>query len=195
MIRGSQEDRARAFPLARTFRQIHYWASLFLVATTLVISVSGLLLLLKKDFDSLQPPIAASSGPGLSDMPLHDLLNDVRRIDGHEDTSWVDVDRIDIQPADGIAKVVLASRTEFQVDLQTGEVLQTGYRTSDLLESIHDFTFFHSYGKYLLGLPSGIALFVMWLTGTYLFLLPFLSRRRKRRRAAGARRAFGIKSS
>jgi uncharacterized iron-regulated membrane protein len=177
-----QPARTRAFPLARTLRQIHYWASVFLIVTILVVSVSGTLLLLKKDFDALQPPVAAGTAPGLSDLPLRSLLTEIRRIDGHEQTSWRDVDRIDVEPADGIAKVILASRTEFQVDLQTGAVLQTGYRTSDLLESIHDFTFVGPYGKYLIALPSGIALFLMWLTGTYLFLLPFLARRRKRRR-------------
>ena len=93
------------------------------------------------------------------------------------------MDRIDIEPADGIAKVILHSRTEFQVDLHSGEVLQTGYRTSDLLESIHDFSFVGGYGKYLLSVPTGVALLVMWGTGTYLFILPFLVRRRKRRRS------------
>lgn len=168
--------------LARTFRLVHYWASLFLVMTTLVIAVTGILLALKKDFDALQPPVAQSSAPGLSDLGSNALLTDIATQPGHEDVTWRDVDRIDIEPADGIAKVILLSRTEFQVDLHTGKVLQTGYRTSDLLESIHDFSFVGGFGKYLFSVPTGIALLVMWLTGTYMFVLPFLVRRRKRRR-------------
>jgi uncharacterized iron-regulated membrane protein len=150
--------------------------------TTLVLAVTGILLTLKKDFDTLQPPVAQSSAPGLSDIGVSALLADIAKQPGHEQVTWRDVDRIDIEPADGIAKVILLSRTEFQVDVHTGEVLQTGYRTSDLLESIHDFSFVGGFGKYLFSLPTGIALLVMWLTGTYMFVLPFWVRRRKRRR-------------
>lgn len=167
---------------ARTFRLIHYWASLFLVVTTVVVAVTGILLTLKKDFDALQPPVAQSSASGLSNIRVNALLADIRTQPGHERITWREVDRIDIEPADGIAKVILVSRTEFQVDLHTGEVLQTGYRTSDLLESIHDFSFVGGFGKYVFSLPTGIALLVMWLTGTYMFVLPFWVRRRKRRR-------------
>ena len=169
--------------LARTLRLVHYWASTLLVVTTLVVAVTGILLALKKDFHTLQPPIAQSSAPGLSGLGTDRLLAGVASRPGFERITWRDVDRIDIEPADGIAKVILHSRTEFQVDLHSGEVLQTGYRTSDLLESIHDFSFVGGYGKYLLSVPTGVALLVMWGTGTYLFLLPFLVRRRKRRRS------------
>jgi uncharacterized iron-regulated membrane protein len=163
-------------------RLVHYWASTLLLVTTLVVAVTGILLALKKDFDVLQPPMAQSSAPGLSGLRIDELLGDIKTRRGFEQISWRDVDRIDIQPGDGIAKVILSSRTEFQVDLHTGKVLQTGYRTSDLLESIHDFSFFGGFGKYLLSVPTGLALLVMWGTGTYLFLLPFLVRRRKRSR-------------
>jgi len=181
---GRSTRAARARPsLARAFRLIHYWASLFLVVTTLVVAVTGILLALKKDFDTLQPPVAQSSAPGLSNLRINQLLADIKTRDGFEGITWRDLDRIDIEPADGIAKVILASRTEFQVDLHTGEVLQTGYRTSDLLESIHDFSFVGNFGKYLFSVPTGVALLAMWLTGTYMFILPFWVRRRKRRRS------------
>ena len=150
--------------------------------TTLVVATTGILLALKKDFGALQPPMAQSSAAGVSKLAIDELLTDIARQPGYEGIRWSDVDRIDIQPDAGIAKVILSSRTEFQVDLHTGRALQTGYRTSDLLESIHDFSFFGSFGKYLLSVPTGVALLVMWGTGTYLFLLPMLVRRRKRRR-------------
>ena len=169
--------------LPRFLRLVHYWASAFLLVTTLIVALSGVLLALKKDFDVLQPPVAEASAAGPSGLGTDRLLAGILDQPGFERMTWRDVDRIDISPADGIAKVILSSRTEFQVDLHTGKVLQTGYRTSDLLESIHDFSFFGGYGKYLLSIPTGVALLVMWGTGTYLFLLPMLTRRRKRRRS------------
>jgi uncharacterized iron-regulated membrane protein len=67
-----------------------------------------------------------------------------------------------------------------QVDLHSGAVLQTGYRTSDWLETIHDFSFMGDWAKYVFSFGSGIALLVMAATGVYLFVLPFLVKRAKR---------------
>jgi hypothetical protein len=64
----------------------------------------------------------------------------VASVPGHSGTGWQDVERIDVRPEDGVAKVILHSRTEVQVDLATGKVLQVGYRTSDFIETIHDFS-------------------------------------------------------
>lgn len=56
------------------------------------------------------------------------------------------------------------------------------YRRSDLIESLHDGTFFGDPVKCWVVLPTGLVLAVMWGTGVYLFVLPFLARRRQRRR-------------
>ena len=171
---------------ARLFRQIHYWGSLLLIVTTLVVAATGILLILKKDFAALQPPTLDGQTAGLSDAPLSALLAAVATTPGYAHVTWQDVDRIDVRPSNGVAKVVLADRTELQVDLHTLQVLQIGYRTSDLIETIHDGSFFGAWGKYLLSLPTGIGLIIAWATGVYLFVLPFLVRRRKRsRRVAG----------
>lgn len=172
-----------AASVPRILRKVHYWASLFLIITILVVSVSGLLLVMKKDVAALQPPIAAASRAGVSNTSIGMLIAAVRNSEGRGALDWHAIDRIDVRPADGIAKVILADRYEYQVDLHDGRVLQVGYRTSDLIETIHNFSIMGSYGKYLIALPSGIALLVMWATGTYLFLAPFLARRRKRRSA------------
>jgi len=52
---------------------------------------------------------------------------------------------------------------------------------SDLIESIHDGSFFHDSLKLWVFLPSGIILAILWVTGVYLFLLPYLLRHRKRK--------------
>lgn len=174
--------------VARTLRSIHYWLSPFLMITIVVIATTGALLAVKKDFAALQPPTRDGSSTELPDRSLPSLLASVRRLPGHGATGWQDIDRIDIRPRDGIAKVILLSRQEVQVDLASGAATATGYRTSDLLETIHDFSFLGSWSKYVFSFGSGVALLCMSLTGTYLFVLPMLVRRRKRRaktRAAG----------
>ena len=74
------------------------------------------------------------------------------------------------------------NRWEIQIDAATAEILQVAYRRSDLIETIHDGSFFHDNIKLWVFFPTAIILFAMWLTGSYLFVLPVLSRRRKRGR-------------
>ena len=63
---------------------------------------------------------------------------------------------------------------EVQVDLGTGHVLQTAYRRSDLIESIHDGSFFGGdWTKLGLFLPAGLTLLLLWLGGLWMFWVPF----------------------
>lgn len=164
----------------RTLRKIHYWLSPFLLISVFVISVTGALLAVKKDFASLQPKVIEGTTKGLSDRPISSLLTSVQSVPGHGDDDWKAIDRIDIRPKDGMAKVIMKSRTEIQVDLVTGKATETGYRTSDLLETIHDFSFMGDWAKYVFSFGSGIALIFMGATGVYLFVLPMWVKRRKR---------------
>ena len=170
--------------LARLFRDIHYWGSLVLLLTTLVVATTGILLAVRKDFHQLQPVQQEGVRAGLSDRPISGMLAAVNARPGFERVTAEDLDRIDIRPKDGIAKVILKDRTELQVDIHTLEVLQVGYRTSDLLEQIHSGTIVGDWGKYVLSLPTGFGLLLLWGTGIYLFLLPFLARARQRKALA-----------
>lgn len=170
--------------MGRTLRLVHYWLTAFTLVTVAMVAITGVLLALKKDFDVLQPPSAEASAPGLPATPLDRLLAAVATQPGRSKVGWRDVDRIDVRPRDGLAKLILNDRTEYQVDLHTLEVLQTGYRTSDFLETLHDFSFLGDWGKYLLSLPTGVALLVLWGTGAYMFIKPLLVKRRKRRARA-----------
>ena len=168
----------------RLLRLIHYWTSLPLLFTVFIIAVTGTVLALKKDFAALQPPTQAGSSPGDLRRPISDLLAAASKVPGQESIGWQDVERIDLRPADGVAKIILHSRTEIQVDVASGEVLQVGYRTSDFIETIHDFSILGSWAKYVFSFGSGLAILLMAATGVYLFLLPMIARRKRRRSRA-----------
>jgi uncharacterized iron-regulated membrane protein len=168
---------------AKLLRQIHYWISLPLLFTIFVVAITGGLLALKKDFPALQPPTRSGVRPGDLQRPVSDLVAAVATAPGHGATRWEDVERIDIRPADGVAKVILNSRTEVQVDLATGKVLQTGYRTSDWIETVHDFSIFGDWAKYAFSFGTAVTLLAMAGSGAYLFLLPLIVKRRKRKAA------------
>lgn len=163
------------------FRKIHHWASIF-VAVPLVIAIgAGILLMLKKESDWIQPSTAAGASAAFPAATLEAMFDAARSVDEAGIERWEDLARVDFKPDDGIVKFVSRARWEVQVDTTTGEVLQVAYRRSDLIESIHDGSFFADWTKLYLFLPSGILLFVMWLTGLYLFILTHIKRSQKRR--------------
>jgi len=97
---------------------------------------------------------------------------------------WADVERIDVQPGRGIAKIHLRDYWEIQVDLKNAAVLQKAYRRSDLIEAIHDGSWFHNGIKVWVFLPTAIVVLLLWITGMYLFVLPHLARWSKRKKTA-----------
>lgn len=162
-------------------RRIHYWACIVLALPVLVIIGSGLLLQLKKHWSWVQPHEQRGTGTSPT-LDLEGVLASVRGVPELGVSDWSDVNRLDIRPGRGIAKVWLHSGYEAQVDLGTGRVLQTAYRRSDLIEAIHDGSFLAGdWSKLGLFLPSGIGLLLLWVTGLWMFWLPFAARGRKDR--------------
>ena len=100
--------------------------------------------------------------------------------------TWDDIDRLDVRPGKGMLKVRCRNRWEVQLDTKTGEVLQVAYRRSDLIESLHDGSFFHDRIKLWVYFPSALVLGLLWLTGIYLFLLPYFAKWKNGRKKARA---------
>ncbi|MGE3615154.1 MAG: PepSY domain-containing protein [Gemmatimonadales bacterium] len=160
-------------------RKLHYWISIGIALPALVLMASGLLLQLKKHWTWVQPA-EQRGGPGDPAVSLDSLVASVRGVPSLGVRGWGDVNRIDVRPGRGVAKVWLHSGWEVQVDLATGAVLQSAVRRSDLIEAIHDGSFFGG-DPVKLGvfLPTGFALFFLLVSGVWLFLIPFLARRRR----------------
>ena len=116
-------------------RKVHRWASIILAIPMLVMIASGILLQTKKHWSWVQPHEQRGTGT----MPQIDLPQVLAAVSSLPDLgvrSWDDVNRVDVRPGRGVAKVWLHNGWEVQVDLGTGRVLQTAYRRSDLIESI-----------------------------------------------------------
>ena len=145
----------------------------------IVVIGSGLLLQVKKQFTWIQPKTI--SGDSITpELSFVDILKIAQSVPESGIDEWADVDRLDIRPGKGVIKIRAENRWEIQVDQKTGEVLQVEYRRSDLIESIHDGSFFHEHAKLWLFFPAAIILTILWLTGVYMFILPFYVRRRKK---------------
>ena len=144
---------------------------------------AGVLLMLKKDIDWIQPPTVRGVAPAqVPSQSFEALFEAARATPELELNAWTDLDRVDVKPGKGVIKFVSDNRWEAQIDTHTGEVLQVAYRRSDLIESLHDGSFFSGAVKRYIFLPAGIILALMWATGIYLFVLPHWKKFEKRRR-------------
>lgn len=99
-------------------------------------------------------------------------------------TTWDDIHRMNVRPDRGIIKVTARNRWEVQVGAARGTVLQVAYRRSDLIESIHDGSWFHDAAKLWIFLPSGALLLFLLITGIYLFFIPYLARSRRKHKVS-----------
>lgn len=144
---------------------------------------AGVLLMVKKEFNWIQPPSQKGIDRQLVPMAsMQDLFDAALTVDVAEFTRWDELQRADLKPGKGIIKFVSKSNWEVQVDTHTAEVLSIAQRRSDVIESIHDGSFFADWVKLWVFLPAGIGLFVLWITGIYLFTSAEYKKRKKRRR-------------
>jgi PepSY-associated TM region len=175
-------------------RKIHYWAGFSVAVPMLVLIGSGLLLQMKKHWGWVQPPEHQGTG-SVPVLDLEGILSRLKSIPEMSVTSWDDVNRLDVRPGKGVVKVWLHTGYEVQVDLGTGEVLQTAYRRSDLIESIHDGSFFAgNWTKLGLFLPTGMVLLLLWMSGLWMFWQPIAARRRRAALAATRASSPGLSS-
>ncbi len=168
--------------VAKLNRLVHRWGSLLVAVPVLVVILTGLLLLLKKQLAWVQPPTQPGTSQELV-LGFDEILEICKSVPEARIGSWDDIDRLDVRPAKGMLKVRATNSWEIQLDAKTGAILQVAYRRSDLIETLHDGSFFHDKVKLFVFLPSAVILLVLWITGIYLFLLPYLLRGKWRRTA------------
>jgi uncharacterized iron-regulated membrane protein len=160
-------------------RKVHHWASFIVAVPLLVMIVSGLFLQMKKQSAWVQPPERRGTGT-TPVIGLDQVLTSVQSVSDLGVRGWEDVNRLDVRPGKGMVKVWLNSGWEAQVDLGTGRVLQTAYRRSDLIESIHDGSFFAGdWTKLGLFLPAGLTMLLLWVSGMWMVWVPFIAKRRR----------------
>jgi uncharacterized iron-regulated membrane protein len=145
--------------------------------------VTGALLQLKKHVHWIQPPEQARSGvsPQLEPRRILEICSSLSEA---KISGWEDVARIDIRPSKGLVKVTSVSNWEVQLDAANGEILSSASRRSDLIEALHDGSWFGDLAKYGIFFPAGVMLSLGAIAGAYLFLLPWfrgVTRRRNKR--------------
>ena len=161
-------------------RKLHRWGAISIGLPLLVVICTGLLLQMKKQVAWIQPT-EQKTADAQPVMPWDRILEAARAVPDGGVTEWSDIDRVDVRPGKGILKITTKNNWEVQMALGTGEVLQVAYRRSDVIETLHDGSFFGDPVKLWLFFPAGIVLLGLWLSGLYLWLLPTLTKRKRAR--------------
>ena len=167
----------------RLLRHIHYWLSLAIFIPTGIMFAAGIFLMLKKEIAWIQPP--SQKGVAASQLPAITYEQILETSRAHPEAGiavWSDIDRIDVRPSKGIAKVQSKTGWEIQIDTANAKALSVAYRRSDVIESIHDGSYFTNWMKLFVFLPVGILLILMWGTGVYLFCITEIQKFKKRAR-------------
>jgi uncharacterized iron-regulated membrane protein len=155
-----------------------------LILFFLVIGVTSILLAWKKKVELLPPTLETKveNGTWLRPSELV-VIGEQEMIKRGEDS---EVDRIDIRPDKGTAKVTFKNHfTEVQVDGYSGEVLSIATRHSDWIEKVHDGSIVDFYttgdegAKLTYSTLVSIGLILLAFSGFYLWYYPKLIRKLK----------------
>jgi len=166
------------------FRKTHKWVGILLSVVFLNSAVTGILLLEKKNYAWIQPPtLTGAEGKAEDFISTRNLVEIVLSQDSPNFRSLEDIDRIDFRPDHRVFKVHSKHNyAEIQVDAVTGEILSTAWRPSDLLEDMHDGSYYADWLHATLMPVTGGGLVLLTVSGIYLWLATWLRKRRQKRK-------------
>lgn len=165
----------------RLFRWLHRKLAVALFIFFLVISVTGVLLGIKKQTGLLAPTQKGTSNDAAEWLSIDSLQKNANRflLDSVSKDLDIELDRIDIRPDKGIVKFVYKHHYHgLQLDLKTGELLSIEKRKSDFIEHLHDGSLMDRLSgtseQFKVGYTviMGLSLFLLILSGIWLWYGP-----------------------
>ncbi len=121
-------------------RKTHKWLGIFLSIIICNISVTGLLLLEKKEYEWIQPSTRTGTEGTINDCIDIQTVFEIAFAQGHKSFQGLEfIDRVDFRPDERVFKVRSRKNyMEMQIDAVSGAVLNISTRRSDLYENLHD---------------------------------------------------------
>ena len=169
----------------RRFRVWHRWVGLLIALLLFISAITGILLALKKDIEIIQPPSQKGVSKELTTWKPLNELTDLAQVAFHEaypNQVGNEIDRIDVRPSKGMAKVLFdKGYWEVQIDGTSGEVLSIARRHSDWIEHLHDGSIISDWFKLGAMHVLGLGCILMILTGLWLYYGPKKYRKAKQK--------------
>ncbi len=169
----------------RFFWTAHKWVGVSIALFLVLLSATGFLLLLK-EYAWIQPPTQAGAAGTIDELlPLGDAWARVKATGDADFATDADLDRIDVRPGKRVYKFRSRhNHAEVQVDAVTGAILSRSERMSDWLETLHDGSWLGKPVHDVVMPLVAILLFFLVLSGLWLWISPFVRRRRRRAKHA-----------
>ena len=153
----------------------------------LLISISGLLLGIKDEI-GLKPQTESVNQIDSDYWISIKKIDSIGRVYAHEKLQLdSQIDRIDIRPSKGIAKILYKKHfTELQIDLQTGAIVSVSTRADHFIERLHDGSIIDFYftdsntSKIIYTTLISLGLLFMSISGYLLWRNPIKIKRKKR---------------
>ena len=167
----------------RWYRKWHRRVGLFCITFLLIIAVTGLLLVWKKNSSGV---LLADSKKGKSTIIADWLSFDSLAVNAtaalrsrHGDSISIVISRIDARPDKGMVKFLFEDHYHaIQLDATTGKVLHFEERRADFIEQIHDGSIVdnllgsNGYFKLLYGSLAGLGLLILTISGFWIWYNP-----------------------
>ncbi|HTE28108.1 PepSY domain-containing protein [Flavitalea sp.] len=176
----------------RWYRKWHRRVGLFVIIFLLVISVTGILLVWKKNSNGqILADSKTGSSTSLTDWKSYDALaadaKTALRSKYGNDVS-VEISRIDARPDKGMVKFIFEGHYHaIQLDASTGRVLHYEERRADFIEQIHDGSIIDNlagtkgYAKLIYGTIASLGLLILTISGFWLWYNPKRITKKKRK--------------
>jgi len=181
MVNPSLSSKAKNL---RRLRRFHRWLGIPLILFFFLIGITSILLAWKKKAELLPPTLSSQREKGTWILPS-DMVN-LGALEMERRGLDPEVDRIDIRPDKGIAKITFKRHfTEVQVDGYTGKVLSVETRHSDWIEKVHDGSIIDFYtsgeegAKLTYSTLLSFGMILLAGTGFYLWYYPKILRKLK----------------
>ena len=170
--RSARSGRPWTRDLARWMFHGHLWLGVLGSMALIVICITGILLNHKRPLGLMPDVENPGAQPLTGALALHELVaraGEAVAPGGNPPA----VDRMDVRPSDGLAKVRFDDRvvTEVTLDLATGSVLHVGERNDVFLEKLHSGEIFGDRGI-LISDAAAVLLTLLLLSGFWLWLYP-----------------------
>jgi uncharacterized iron-regulated membrane protein len=171
----------------RFYRKIHRWLALPLFVFMMLVGFTGLLLGWKKQAELLPKTQSSKKEKTASNIKI-DSIQAIAEAYAKKNKLDPEIDRIDIRPKKGIAKIVFSRNfTELQIDCKSGEILAISTRKSDFIEKIHDGSIIDyflknesDYVKLFYTTSTSLGLIILSFSGFWLWYNPIRIRNAKK---------------
>lgn len=167
-------------------RSVHRTVGALVLLPTLVTICTGIVLMLRQDFDWIQPRAQMASRVGLPQISLSTALE--KATSSYREALSLaelpEISSLEVRPKKGTVSVRFDGGYEVQIDGATGAVLSSKMRRTSWLIELHQGSWFHPTVMKGVFLPSGILLLFLWMTGVSLLVQRWFRKGRAREKVA-----------